>query len=195
MVGLDGYPAKRSGWGLCNFRELFGQSFTEMRSLTSLPVLISETDLAPLSSTGAKHALFPVLATSLDDDLAVGPCGEALAGLDEIAVRTVSADEVPGARTAYGVRPDASRADAASAHNRQSRPQVTGNGSRPRSGLRFVAGSRSPSADRTLRAFGMLGRRGVETSLWTCRCLVCRRRRCRAACWPGIGKRHAQAVA
>jgi hypothetical protein len=52
MVGLDGYPQSGSGWGLCNFQELFGQSFTEMKSLTSLPVFISETDLAPLSTTG-----------------------------------------------------------------------------------------------------------------------------------------------
>jgi hypothetical protein len=51
MVGLDGYPQSGSGWGLCNFQELFGQSFTEMRSLTSPPVFISETDLAPLSTS------------------------------------------------------------------------------------------------------------------------------------------------
>jgi len=51
MVGLDGYPQSGSGWGLCNFQELFGQSFTEMKSLTSLPVFISETDLAPLSTS------------------------------------------------------------------------------------------------------------------------------------------------
>jgi hypothetical protein len=36
-------------------QELFGQSFTEMRSLTSLPVFISETDLAPLSTTGERY--------------------------------------------------------------------------------------------------------------------------------------------
>jgi hypothetical protein len=51
MVGLDGYPQSGSGWGLCNFQELFGRSLTEMKSLTSLPVFISETDLAPLSTT------------------------------------------------------------------------------------------------------------------------------------------------
>ena len=51
MVGLDGYPQSGSGWGLCNFQELFGQSFAEMKSLTSLPVFISETDLAPLSTS------------------------------------------------------------------------------------------------------------------------------------------------
>jgi beta-mannanase len=58
MVGLDGYPQSGSGWGLCNFQELFGQSFAEMKSLTSLPVFLAETDLAPLSTTGEKH-LFP----------------------------------------------------------------------------------------------------------------------------------------
>ena len=51
MVGLDGSPQAGSGWGLCNFGELFGQSFTEMKSLTSLPVFIAETDLAPLSTS------------------------------------------------------------------------------------------------------------------------------------------------
>jgi beta-mannanase len=51
MVGLDGYPQGGPGWGLCNFQELFGQSFTEMKSLTSLPVFIAETDLAPLSTS------------------------------------------------------------------------------------------------------------------------------------------------
>jgi hypothetical protein len=51
LVGLDGYPQSGSGWGLCNFQELFGRSFAEMKSLTSLPVFISETDLAPLSTS------------------------------------------------------------------------------------------------------------------------------------------------
>ena len=51
MAGIDGYPQSGPGWGLCNFQELFGQSFTEMKSLTSLPVFISETDLAPLSTS------------------------------------------------------------------------------------------------------------------------------------------------
>ena len=51
MVGLDGYPQSGPGWGLCNFQELFGRSFAEMKSLTSLPVFISETDLAPLSTS------------------------------------------------------------------------------------------------------------------------------------------------
>jgi hypothetical protein len=31
--------------------ELFSQSFAEMKSLTSLPIFISETDLAPLSTS------------------------------------------------------------------------------------------------------------------------------------------------
>lgn len=51
MVGLDGYPQSGSGWGLCDFQELFGRSFAEMKSLTSLPVFLSETDLAPLSTS------------------------------------------------------------------------------------------------------------------------------------------------
>jgi beta-mannanase len=58
MAGLDGYPQSGPGWGLCNFQELFGQSFTEMRSLTSLPIFISETDLAPLSTTTGERHLF-----------------------------------------------------------------------------------------------------------------------------------------
>jgi hypothetical protein len=55
MVGLDGYPQSGSGWGLCDFQGLFGQSLTEMKSLTGLPVFISETDLAPLSTTGERY--------------------------------------------------------------------------------------------------------------------------------------------
>jgi hypothetical protein len=55
MAGVDGYPQSGPGWGLCSFQELFGQSFTEMKSLTSMPVFISETDLAPLSTTGKRH--------------------------------------------------------------------------------------------------------------------------------------------
>jgi hypothetical protein len=51
MVGIDGYPQSGPGLRLCDFQELFGRSFTEMRSLTSLPVFISETDLAPLSTS------------------------------------------------------------------------------------------------------------------------------------------------
>ena len=51
MAGLDGYPQSGPGWGLCNFQELFGRSFTEMKSLTSLPVFLAETDLAPLSTS------------------------------------------------------------------------------------------------------------------------------------------------
>jgi hypothetical protein len=51
MAGVDGYPQSGPGWGLCNFQELFGQSFTEMKSPTSLPIFISETDLAPLSTS------------------------------------------------------------------------------------------------------------------------------------------------
>lgn len=49
--GLDGYSQSGPGWGLCNFRDLFGQSFTEIKSLTALPVFISQTDLAPLSTS------------------------------------------------------------------------------------------------------------------------------------------------
>ena len=51
MAGLDGYPQSGPGWGLCNFQELFGRSFAEMKSLTRLPVFLSETDLAPLSTS------------------------------------------------------------------------------------------------------------------------------------------------
>jgi hypothetical protein len=69
MVGLDGYPQSGPGWGLCNFQELFGQSFTEMKSVTSLPIFISETDLAPLSITGERH-LFEACAIPRDSDFA-----------------------------------------------------------------------------------------------------------------------------
>jgi hypothetical protein len=67
MVGLDGYPQSGPGWGLCNFQELFGQSFTEMKSLTSLPIFISETDLAPLSSQGCNGGSYESITNFMSD--------------------------------------------------------------------------------------------------------------------------------
>jgi beta-mannanase len=49
MVGLDGYPQPQ--YGLNTFQQVFGQSFSEMKALTNLPIFISETDLSP--ETGA----------------------------------------------------------------------------------------------------------------------------------------------
>ncbi|MEY9862656.1 hypothetical protein ABH935_008304 [Catenulispora sp. GAS73] len=51
MVGVDGYPNTR--WGqFTSFSALFGPVFSEIHALTSLPIFIAETDLAPLDGTG-----------------------------------------------------------------------------------------------------------------------------------------------
>jgi hypothetical protein len=76
MVGLDGYPQSGDGWGLCSFQELFGQSFTEMRTLTSLPVFISETDLAALStSQSCNGGAYETITGFIDDLFAAGGDG------------------------------------------------------------------------------------------------------------------------
>jgi hypothetical protein len=67
--GRNRSPQSGSGWGLRNFQELFGQSVTEMKSLTSMPVFISETDPAPLSTTGGRH-LFEACAIPCVSDFA-----------------------------------------------------------------------------------------------------------------------------
>jgi hypothetical protein len=54
--------------GLCNFQDRFGQSFTEMKSLTSLPVFISEADLAPLSTRqGCDGGSYETIANFMSD--------------------------------------------------------------------------------------------------------------------------------
>jgi len=76
MIGLDGYPQSGPGWGLCTFQELFGQSFTEMKSLTSLPVFISETDLAPLStSQDCNGGSYQTITTFMADLFSAGGDG------------------------------------------------------------------------------------------------------------------------
>ena len=65
MVGIDGYPD--SEYGLDTFQELFGQSFTEMHALTSLPIFISETNLAVLTGTGGYEGLTQFIQDALAD--------------------------------------------------------------------------------------------------------------------------------
>jgi hypothetical protein len=51
MVGVDGYP--NTQWGqFTSFSALFGPVFNEIHALTSLPIFIAETDLAPLDGSG-----------------------------------------------------------------------------------------------------------------------------------------------
>jgi hypothetical protein len=76
MVGLDGYPQGGAGWGLCNFQELFGQSFAEMRTLTSLPIFISETDLSALStSQSCNGGSYETITGFINDLFAAGGDG------------------------------------------------------------------------------------------------------------------------
>ena len=51
MIGVDGYPGTE--WGpFTSFSALFGPVFNEIHALSSLPIYISETDLAPLDGSG-----------------------------------------------------------------------------------------------------------------------------------------------
>ena len=52
MVGVDGYPDTQYGSQFGRFSGEFGPIFSEIHALTSLPIFISETDLAPLDSSG-----------------------------------------------------------------------------------------------------------------------------------------------
>jgi hypothetical protein len=52
MVGVDGYPNTQYGSQFGTFSGEFGPTFSEIHALTSLPIFISETDLAPLDSSG-----------------------------------------------------------------------------------------------------------------------------------------------
>jgi hypothetical protein len=52
MVGVDGYPDTQYGSQFGTFSGEFGPTFSEIHALTSLPIFISETDLAPLDSSG-----------------------------------------------------------------------------------------------------------------------------------------------
>jgi transcriptional regulator with XRE-family HTH domain/tRNA A-37 threonylcarbamoyl transferase component Bud32 len=52
MVGVEGYPDTQWGSQLGTFSGLFGPVFDEIHALTSLPIFIAETDLAPLDGSG-----------------------------------------------------------------------------------------------------------------------------------------------
>jgi hypothetical protein len=63
MVGVDGYP--QTQYGLDTFQEVFGKSFTEMKALTSLPIFISETDLAPETGSGGTQTVTQFVKAAL----------------------------------------------------------------------------------------------------------------------------------
>ncbi|HEY2003865.1 MAG TPA: ricin-type beta-trefoil lectin domain protein [Candidatus Saccharimonadia bacterium] len=52
MIGVDGYPDTQWGSQFGTFSGLFGPVFSEIHKLTSLPIFISETNLAPLGGSG-----------------------------------------------------------------------------------------------------------------------------------------------
>ena len=52
MVGVDGSPNTQWGSQLGTFSGVFGPVFNEIHTLTSLPIFIAETDLAPLDGSG-----------------------------------------------------------------------------------------------------------------------------------------------
>jgi hypothetical protein len=63
MVGLDGYP--QTQYGLDTFQQVFGKSFTEMKALTTLPIFISETDLAPETGSGGTQTVTQFVKAAL----------------------------------------------------------------------------------------------------------------------------------
>ena len=52
MVGVDGYPDTEWGSQFGTFSGLFGPVFSEIHALSSLPIFVAETDLAPLDGSG-----------------------------------------------------------------------------------------------------------------------------------------------
>jgi transcriptional regulator with XRE-family HTH domain len=52
MVGVEGFPDIRWGSQLRSFSGVFGPVFHEIHTLTSLPIFIAETNLAPLDGSG-----------------------------------------------------------------------------------------------------------------------------------------------
>ncbi|MGF7234100.1 MAG: hypothetical protein ACQSGP_03935, partial [Frankia sp.] len=52
MVGVEGYPDTRWGPQHGTFSGLFGPVFDQIHALTTLPIFIAETDLAPLDGSG-----------------------------------------------------------------------------------------------------------------------------------------------
>jgi len=52
MVGVEGFPNTRWGSQLGTFSGVFGPVFNEIHTLTSLPIFIAETNLAPLDGSG-----------------------------------------------------------------------------------------------------------------------------------------------
>jgi hypothetical protein len=66
MVGVDGYPDTQYGHQFGTFSGEFGPVFSEIHALSSLPVFISETDLAPLDSSG--YQTIPTFISDLCTD-------------------------------------------------------------------------------------------------------------------------------
>ena len=52
MIGVDGYPDTEWGSQFGTFSGLLGPVFSEIHALSSLPIFLAETDLAPLGSSG-----------------------------------------------------------------------------------------------------------------------------------------------
>ncbi len=65
MVGLDGYP--NTQFNQDTFQQTFGHAFTEMKTLTKLPIFISETDLAPETGTGGTQTVTQFVQSAFAD--------------------------------------------------------------------------------------------------------------------------------
>jgi hypothetical protein len=65
MVGVDGYP--NTQFNQDTFQQTFGHAFAEMKTLTNLPIFISETDLAPETGTGGTQTVTQFVQSALAD--------------------------------------------------------------------------------------------------------------------------------
>ncbi len=63
MVGIDGYPQPQ--YGLNTFAQTFGQSFTEMKALTSLPIFIAETDVSVETGSAGTQTITQFVQSAL----------------------------------------------------------------------------------------------------------------------------------
>ena len=52
MVGVDGYPTTQYTTSGGTFDGMFGLVFSQIQALSSLPIFIAETNLAPLDGSG-----------------------------------------------------------------------------------------------------------------------------------------------
>jgi hypothetical protein len=95
MVGVEAFPDTRWGAQLGTFSGLFGPVFNEIHTLTSLPIFIVETNLAPLDGSG-----YQFLSGFVSDACSHG--GDGILQLQN--TQTLSGTQWNGTRQGHGRR-------------------------------------------------------------------------------------------